>query len=92
MFAALLMYAATTASVMTLRRNRPDLPRPYRVWPYPALPIAYIATLMVLCVNTLLTRPLESLSGLLIVAAGVPVFFFWRRRAKAASGPSVSPS
>ncbi len=91
MFAALLMYAATTASVMTLRRKRPDLLRPYRVWAYPALPIVYIAALMILCVNTLLTRPLESLSGLLIVAAGVPVFFFWRRRAKATSeAPSIS--
>lgn len=92
MFAAILMYAATTASVMTLRRKRPDLVRPYRVWRYPALPIIYIAALMVLCVNTLLTRPLESLSGLLIVAAGVPVFFLWRRRAKPASEPSpISP-
>jgi basic amino acid/polyamine antiporter, APA family len=89
MFAALLMYAATTASVMTLRRKRPDLPRPYLVWPYPALPILYITALMVLCVNTLLTRPMESLSGLLIVASGVPVFFFWRGRTRA-SGPSPS--
>jgi APA family basic amino acid/polyamine antiporter len=92
MFAALLMYAATTASVMTLRRKRPDLRRPYRVWAYPALPIVYIAALMALCLNTLLTRPLESLSGLLIVAAGVPVFFFWRRRKSAAAELSVSPS
>ncbi len=81
MFAALLMYGMTTASVMTLRRTRPDLARPYRVWPYPALPLIYIAALAVLCVNTLLTRPLESFSGLLIVAAGVPAFFVWRRRA-----------
>lgn len=82
MFAALLLYAATTASVMTLRRQRPDLPRPYRVWAYPALPIVYFGALMLLCVNTLLTRPLESLSGLVIVAAGVPVFFLWRLRAR----------
>ena len=81
MFAALLMYGMTTASVMTLRRTRPDLARPYRVWPYPALPLIYIAALAVLCLNTLLTRPLESFSGLLIVAAGVPAFFVWRRRA-----------
>jgi APA family basic amino acid/polyamine antiporter len=80
MFAALLMYAATTASVMTLRRTRPELPRPYRVRPYPALPVLYIAALAVLGVNTLWTRPLESVSGLLIVAAGVPAFRLWRGR------------
>src|SRR5262249_52518566 len=55
-----------------------------RVRPYPALPVLYIAALVTLGANTLWTRPTESFSGLLIVAAGVPVFLLWRRRARAA--------
>jgi APA family basic amino acid/polyamine antiporter len=79
-FASFLMYAAATASVFTLRRKRPDLARPYRVWGYPVLPAVYLAALGALALNTIVERPMESLSGLLILLLGVPVYFFWKRR------------
>lgn len=82
MFAALLMYAAATASVMTLRRTRPELPRPYRVPGYPLVPFLYVGALLLLCANTLVSRPLESVSGLLIVLCGVPAYFLWRGRVR----------
>jgi len=91
MFAALLMYAAATASVFTLRRKRPDLERPYRVWGYPILPALYIAALAALALNTVVERPLESLSGLLILALGVPVYLFWRARSDLAPAEGLVP-
>lgn len=81
MFAALIMYAAATATVFTLRRKAPDMPRPYKVWGYPVLPGLYLAALVVLMVNTLMERPIESVSGLALLALGIPVYTFWRRRA-----------
>jgi len=84
MFAALLMYGSAAASVFTLRRKRPDLPRPYRVWGYPVLPALYLAALGALAVNTILERPLESLSGLGILLLGAPAYLFWKRRSRLA--------
>lgn len=89
MFAALLMYAAATASVMTLRRKRPELPRPYRVPGYPLVPIVYVGALLLLCGNSLVSRPFESVSGLLILLAGVPVYILWRGRARRTALPAA---
>ena len=80
MFAALIMYGAATASVFTLRRKMPDLPRPYRVWGYPVLPGLYLAALAALMLNTLWERPVESVSGLGLLLLGVPVYLYWRGR------------
>jgi APA family basic amino acid/polyamine antiporter len=85
MFAAIVMYAAATAAVFTLRRKRPDLPRPYRTWGYPWMPVAYLAALLLLAANTVRERPLESLTGLLLLALGVPVYGYWRRSAGAST-------
>lgn len=81
MFAAILMYAAATAAVFTLRRKRPDLPRPYRTWGYPLMPLVYLGGLLLLAANMIGERPVESLAGLLLLALGVPVYRLWRRPA-----------
>ncbi len=78
-FVALIMYAASAASVFALRRSRPDAPRPYRAWGYPVLPALYIAGLCLIIGNTIYTRPVESAAGLAFIAAGVPVFFHFKR-------------
>jgi APA family basic amino acid/polyamine antiporter len=79
-FAAMLMYAASAASLFTLRRTRPKAPRPYRAWGYPVLPALYIASLSLIIVNTLYTRPLESIAGLALIGAGIPVFYYFKSR------------
>ena len=35
---------------------------------------------MGLVVNTLLERPVESIAGLLLMAAGLPAYAYWRRK------------
>ncbi len=80
-FAAVLFHVATGAAVFVLRRQRPDLPRPYRVWGYPVVPALFVAASLILVVNTLIEKPVESLLGLGLVAAGIPAYIFWRGRA-----------
>ncbi len=80
-FAALLFYAATTFGLFRLRATRPDAERPYRVIGYPVLPALYIvltSTIAVALVISDKTRS-EAVSGLVLVAIGVPVYFLWRK-------------
>jgi APA family basic amino acid/polyamine antiporter len=79
-FASLLFHVGTAGAVIVLRRKRPELKRPYRVIGYPWVPILFILASLLLLGNTLVERPVESLAGLALVAAGVPAYAWWRRR------------
>jgi APA family basic amino acid/polyamine antiporter len=77
-FAAWVFYALTGFAVVVLRRRRPDLPRPYRVFAYPLVPILFVLASTWFLANTLIERPVESGIGCLIVVLGVPVYLIWR--------------
>lgn len=79
-FAAFVFHTATALAVIRLRRTRPEVPRPYRTWGYPWIPIVFAAASIAFVVNTLIERPLESFLGLGLVALGLPAYAWWRRR------------
>jgi APA family basic amino acid/polyamine antiporter len=51
----------------------------FRVPGYPLLPLIFIATIGLVMVQSLRSSPLNTGIGLLIMAAGVPVYLVWRR-------------
>ena len=73
-FAGWIFYALTTSAVFALRRKMPAHPRPYKTFGYPFIPLAFIAVATGLLGNTLLTARLESLFGLILIAAGLPLY------------------
>ena len=79
MFALWLSYGAMVAGVIVLRVKRPELPRPYRMWGYPVTAVLFLAITGWFLVNMIVTRPVPSLAGLALIAAGIPVYFFWAR-------------
>ena len=83
-FTGWLFYAAAVLAVVVLRQRRPELPRPYRVWGYPLVPLAFSVAALIIVGNALARSPLESGIGLGLVLAGVPMFVFWKRNAKEA--------
>lgn len=82
MFIAILFWIAATASVFTLRKKRPDLPRPYKTWGYPFVPAIFIIASTGILLNTLIEKPVEALAGLLLTLLGIPAYFYWKRRGK----------
>ncbi|HUP22537.1 MAG TPA: amino acid permease [Thermoanaerobaculia bacterium] len=79
-FAAVAFHALGGMAVIVLRRSRPDLPRPYRVWGYPLVPIVFIGSSLLLVGNTLVERPVEALLGTGLVLLGLPAYAWWRSR------------
>jgi APA family basic amino acid/polyamine antiporter len=75
-------------AVMVLRRTRPHAPRPFRTPGYPWTPLVFVlGTAMGLfaIVAGEVARPVPNYSplwGLLIAAAGFPVYALWRRAAE----------
>jgi APA family basic amino acid/polyamine antiporter len=79
-FAVVLFYILTIAGIFRLRRTRPEAPRPYRAWGYPVLPLLYMGFASFVELALLTHKMLRSFAGLSIVAIGIPVYYFWRRR------------
>ncbi len=73
----------TVAGVIILRKKRPDLPRPYKTWGYPATAILFILSSVFLTVNSLIRTFWNSFAGLALIAIGVPVYLIWKNRRKA---------
>ncbi len=78
-FTVWIFYGAAVFGLIVLRRREPGLARPYRVWGYPVLPVAFAAAAFAIVVNTLVTTPREAGIGLGLVLAGVPIYFAWTR-------------
>lgn len=71
-------FVGQIGAVTLLRRRRPDLPRPYRVWFYPLpLLIALVGWVFVFAT----TRPPILLFGLGVLAVGLAGFALWSWRA-----------
>ena len=85
-FAFWLFYGMVAASVFIFRRRNPDAPRPYRTWGYPVVPAIFVLVTIYLIVFTIKNAPAQSLIGLLIIASGLPVYWYFARR-----NPRIEP-
>lgn len=84
-FAALLFYVFTVSAVFIMRKKAPDLDRPFKVPLYPLLPALYVVAAALVMLGQILMHWEYSGAGLLIILSGLPVYFFWTRKAAPAS-------
>jgi len=73
-----IFFAALALGTMALRRSRGYAPA-FRAWGFPLVPIAFALVCLAIVLNQIATDPRESLTGLALVVAGLPIYFFWRR-------------
>ena len=71
-------YALAVGAVFVLRRRRPDLPRPYRTWGYPVVPILFLLASVGMMVNALWTDPKNTGVTFGIILLGIPAYIAWR--------------
>jgi APA family basic amino acid/polyamine antiporter len=77
-----IFFGLTASALFVFRRRQlPDEKVGYLVPGHPWTTALFIAASVLIVAGTLYSHPKESLIGWLLLASGVPVYLFWRRRA-----------
>ena len=74
-----IFFGATGASLFIFRRRQGPAAS-FRTPGHPATTIFFVAACFLVVMNTVYRYPANSAIGLVILLAGVPIFFLWRRR------------
>ena len=64
----------TVLGVIVLRITKPAHPRPYRAWGYPVTPLIFLTVTGFMLYYLLVSRPVESLAGVLLMLAGLILY------------------
>ena len=89
-FAITLFAGIAVAAIFVLRAREPEAPRPFRAWGYPLAPAIFAAASLLIVLNAIWTDLIvpitrnepwgPSAAGVLVIAAGLPVYFLFRKR------------
>jgi APA family basic amino acid/polyamine antiporter len=74
-----IFFGALALGVMRLRGSAGYAP-PFRAWGFPIAPMLFASICLTIVLSQIAAEPFESVSGLALVAAGLPVYYIWRRR------------
>lgn len=82
-FTAWIFYVFVVSSLIRMRFTKKDVERPFRVRPFPIIPIIFIIVSLYIVFASFLGSPGPSFLALLVLLTGVPVFylFFWKGNA-----------
>ena len=89
-FAIVLFSGVAVVALFVLRRREPDAPRPFRAWGYPLAPAIYAIASGAILINGLVRAPGPDGAGALIIAAGLPAYLLFRRRAPMADRSTMA--
>lgn len=78
-FSSWIFYALVTASIFKFRKSHGAPTDGYKTWGYPWVPIVFILVAAFLLVNTVIDSTKDSLIGLGIIAAGIPLYYVFKR-------------
>jgi APA family basic amino acid/polyamine antiporter len=78
-----IFFAAMALALLWLR-HRPDYRPVFCAWGYPLVPLLFVIASAGIVLNQIFADPRESALGLLLVAAGLPIYYLWARRSRAA--------
>jgi APA family basic amino acid/polyamine antiporter len=74
-FVVLIFYVLTLLGIFRLRKKRPDLPRPYKAWGYPLLPLLYCIIALLICGALFIYQSSQTWPGAIIVLLGIPLYY-----------------
>jgi APA family basic amino acid/polyamine antiporter len=74
------IFFALMAAGLLLARRKQDYTPAYRVWGFPILPVLFGLAALAVALNQIVADPGNSVLGLLLVLAGLPVYYFTVKR------------
>lgn len=80
MFVIWVFYMMAFVAVITLRKTRPDLKRPYKVPLFPWIPIIAILGGAFILINTLFTQFTTTIIGIIATLIRVPVYYYLKKK------------
>jgi APA family basic amino acid/polyamine antiporter len=78
-FAAWIFYVLAVGAVWMLRRKEPNLPRPYRTWGYPVLPVLFVLGSLLVIGDVLAAHPYRCLAGTALTLSGLLFYRHWEK-------------
>jgi basic amino acid/polyamine antiporter, APA family len=90
-FAEWVFYMIAGSTVFVFRRREPHAERPYRVWGYPVVPVVFVLISATLLYYTFTDNLKSSAGGCLAILAGIPVFYFFKRKRAAETKRNSTP-
>jgi APA family basic amino acid/polyamine antiporter len=79
-FGLWIFYALATTTVFVFRVKMPQAERPYRTWGYPVVPLLFLIVAGWLLISTILFAPRRSVTGVILILLGLPVYEYFARR------------
>ncbi len=89
-FVSWFFYGMSALGVFILRKKMKDVPRPYKVWGYPVVPLLFVSFVFFFLASTLYTdisnyqngtsQVINSVLGIVITCIGIPIYYFSRKK------------
>jgi APA family basic amino acid/polyamine antiporter len=79
-FAVVLFSGFAVAALFVLRMRQPGAPRPYKAIGYPVAPAIFTLASLMIVLNAVYSRPGPTGAGLIVMAAGIPLYVWFTRR------------
>ena len=85
-FAVVLFSGIAGVSLFVLRHRQPEQVRPVMAWGYPVMPALFVLASALIVVNAVWRNPGPTATGLLIIAAGLPLYAIFSLRNRRSQG------
>lgn len=76
----IMFYALTIFGIFILRKTMPNTPRPVKAPLYPIVPALYVIFMVAIVLILIKEKPEYTFPGLIIVAIGIPVYYFFNKK------------
>lgn len=79
-FSEWLFFVVAASTIFVFRRREPGAVRPYRTIGYPVVPAVFIGSALMLLYYTFTSNVQDSIGGVVVIALGLPVYWWFARK------------